>query len=109
MKHAKVMVVDTLNLSPSDMIVRSVDNFANNRRLSYAFECKVGRGRLLLTSMDLLSKTQYPEARQLIYSLLKYMRSNDFQPQSSLSVDAVNALFSKSDKDVTTDAMSIYE
>ncbi len=108
-KHAKVMVVDTLNLSPSDMIVRSVDNFANNRRLSYAFECKVGRGRLLLTSMDLLSKTQYPEARQLIYSLLKYMRSNDFQPQSSLSVDAVNALFSKSDKDVTTDAMSIYE
>ena len=108
-KHAKVMVVDSLNLYPSDMIVKCVDNFANNRRLAYAFECKVGRGRLLLTSMDLLSKTKYPEARQLIHSFLKYMGSNNFQPQGRLSVDAVNALFSKSDEDVTTDAMSIYQ
>jgi hypothetical protein len=108
-KHAKVMVVDSLNLYPSDMIVKCVDNFANNRRLAYAFECKVGRGRLLLTSMDLLSKTKYPEARQLIHSFLKYMGSNNFQPQGRLSVDAVDALFSKSDEDVTTDAMSIYQ
>lgn len=107
-KQAKVMVVDSLKLSPSDAIIKGIDNFANNRRLAYAFEGKVGRGRLLLTSMNLLAKTQYPEARQMIFSLVQYMCSKNFMPRTELPLEAISSLLCKTSHIDATDAMSIY-
>ena len=107
-KQAKVMVIDSLKLSPSDAIIKGIDNFANNRRLAYAFEGKVGRGRLLLTSMNLLAKTQYPEARQMIFSLVQYMCSKNFMPRTELPLEAISSLLCKTSHIDATDAMSIY-
>lgn len=86
-KNAKVMNLDEWQQPQlyATSIIRAVDNFANNRRLSMAVEARVGKGRLLLTSMDLLAKTQYPEIRQMLHSLVSYMDSASFCPQATLT------------------------
>lgn len=95
-KNSKVMVLDDLVRAaaqatdagqlPQPSIVSCIDNFANNRRLSLALEARVADGRLLMTSMDLLSKTSHPEARQLLRSLLAYMNSSAFDPPNTSDI-----------------------
>ncbi|MGN1245127.1 MAG: sugar-binding domain-containing protein [Muribaculaceae bacterium] len=78
-KRQKVMVIDSLpGLSP---IVESVDNFTNNRRLASVVETCVGEGKLIFSSIDLLSDSSDPAVRQLLYSLLAYMQSDSFSPK----------------------------
>ena len=75
-------------------LVEVGDNFANNRRLSNLFEAKVGEGKLLFCSMDILSDwEQRPEARQLYFSLLEYMKSDSFDPSSAMESDVLAQLF----------------
>ena len=74
-------------------LVEVIDNFANNRRLSNLFEVKVGPGKLLFCSMDLLSDwKQRPEARQLYFSLLEYMKSDSFSPSNTMESDVLDRL-----------------
>lgn len=77
-KHSKVLVMDSLpDLQP---IIEVTDNFVNNRRLASVFETKYGKGKLIMSSIDLLSteSKQKPEVKQLFYSLTQYMNSADF-------------------------------
>ena len=92
LKQSKTIVMDTLpSVTP---LVEVVDNFANNRRLSNLFEAKVGEGKLLFCSMDILSDwEQRPEARQLYFSLLEYMKSDSFDPSSAMESDVLVQLF----------------
>ncbi len=48
---------------------------------------KVGAGKLLVCSCDLQAQQNYPEARQLFYSLLRYMESEAFNPGQALETD----------------------
>ena len=85
-KHSRTLCVDSLyrQLTP---LVECVDNFANNRRLTNLFETKAGKGKLIFCTLDLLRQAdQHPEAKQLLYSLVEYMKSDDFQPSATLSV-----------------------
>ena len=85
-KHSCTLCVDSLYQQVSPL-VECVDNFANNRRLSNLFETKVGEGKLLFCTMDLLRQAdRHPEVRQLLYSLVEYMKSDEFQPSATLSV-----------------------
>lgn len=86
LKQSRTVVTDSLpGITP---LVEVVDNFVNNRRLSNLFEVKVGNGKLLLCSMDLLSGwEQRPEARQLYYSLLEYMKGDAFNPSNAIESD----------------------
>lgn len=82
LKQSKTMILDSMSVVTP--LVEVVDNFANNRSLSNLFEVKVGKGSLLFCSMDLLSDWEKrPEARQLYYSLLEYMKSDAFDPAHS--------------------------
>ncbi|WP_431294394.1 hypothetical protein [Pedobacter sp. P26] len=48
-------------------------------------EAKVGNGKLLLCTMDIDNNIgDRPVARQIKYSLLKYMQSNKFNPLTIL-------------------------
>lgn len=77
-KRQKVMVIDSLpGLTP---IVESVDNFTRNRRLCSVAETCVGGGKLLVSTIDLLSESSDPAVHQLLYSLLNYMQSPSFAP-----------------------------
>lgn len=91
LKQSKTIVTDSLPaVTP---LVEVIDNFANNRRLSNLFEVKVGPGKLLFCSMDLLSDwKQRPEARQLYFSLLEYMKSDSFSPSNTMESDVLDRL-----------------
>ncbi len=87
------MILPDNRLSP---IVRQIDNFANNRYLASIVEAKVGEGQLILCSFDLSSDLETrPVARQLQYSLLKYMNTQEFKPSVALSPDEIKALTAK--------------
>ena len=57
-------------------------------------EAKVGKGELLICTIDLLrNMDKRPVARQFLYSLKKYVSSPDFHPEEELSEQAVDVLF----------------
>ena len=90
-------------------IVESVDNFVNNRRMAQIFEAKVGKGRLIMCSMDLLTDGELPEIRQLRYSLTNYMLTKDFQPTVTLSEADLRSLLLEKAVEQKTGAISIYD
>lgn len=92
MSHSNAIRLDAVSpdLQP---IVRVIDDWFTARPLGLLFECKVGEGKLMVSGIDLLSdRDKRPEARQLLYSLKKYMGSNEFNPIVEVSSDKIKAL-----------------
>ena len=90
--HASAMVLDDLpaGLRP---IVQVVPDWFHPQRLGLVFEAKVGKGRLLVTSIDLESDLQdRPVARQMRHSLLRYAASDAFAPKHAVTMDEVRHL-----------------
>ena len=82
--RSKSMIVDSLDVTP---IVRVIDNFVTNHHLANVFEAKVGAGKLVFSSIDLVNDLEKrPVARQLRASLLKYMESDTFNPTGNVSL-----------------------
>ena len=75
-------------------LIQPIDTWFENRRLSLAFEGRVGKGKLMVCSIDLDTDiAQRPSARQLKYSLLTYMNSDRFKPADELDINQVKQLF----------------
>jgi hypothetical protein len=92
--RAGAMILDGLpkELRPT---VQAIDDWFTNRRLGLVFEARVGRGRLLATSIDLDGDLEgNPVARQMRHSLLRYAASDRFAPTVEVGPDAVRALMS---------------
>jgi hypothetical protein len=69
-------------------IVRIIDDWFENRSLGLIFEAKEGEGKILVCGTDLLTDQENrPEARQLLFSLLNYMNSPRFKPDSEVSLE----------------------
>ena len=67
-------------------IVQPIDTWFRNLRLGLLFEARVAGGKLMVCSMDLgTDLDQRPVARQMRYSLLRYMVSDEFS--STVTVD----------------------
>ena len=62
-------------------LIEALDCYARLRKMAFAFEGKVGEGKLLVSSMGLAKKLKYPEARALFNSIVAYMESEDFEPE----------------------------
>jgi hypothetical protein len=92
MSHSTAIRLDAVdkNIKP---IVRVIDDWVTARPLGLVFECKVGKGKLLVSSIDLISnRNARPEARQLRHSLLNYMSSRSFNPTTLVSIDKIQGL-----------------
>ncbi|CAM3320241.1 sugar-binding domain-containing protein [Zobellia roscoffensis] len=92
MSHSNAIVLDdfTPDLNP---IVRVIDDWFENRRTALIFEVKVGKGKLLVSGVDLHSNLEKrPEARQMLYSLKKYMAGNRFDPKVELQPEDIKNL-----------------
>ena len=61
-------------------IVAELDSFATLRPLAQLFECRVGPGRLMFSSMALRELGEYPEARALLNAIYRYMETDQFLP-----------------------------
>ena len=73
-------------------IVTTLDSFATLRNMAQLFECRVGAGRLMCSTMNLPSLNQYPEARALRAAILSYMASSAFEPDHSMTPDALREI-----------------
>ncbi len=54
-------------------LLEVLDCYARLRKMAFMFERKVGSGKLLVSSLGLLKKQEYPEARALLRSICEYM------------------------------------
>lgn len=93
--NANAIVLDDfpIELNP---IVRLIDDWFENRRTALIFEVKVGEGKLLFSGIDLHSDLENRlEARQLRYSLEKYVGSKAFNPKLTVSREQLLNLFVK--------------
>lgn len=70
-------------------LVQVIDNFARNHKLGLICEATVGRGRLLVCTIDLPALGDHPEARRLFASTARYMASDAFRPTHSLDAEVI--------------------
>lgn len=62
-------------------LVTVIDDWYTARQLALAFEARVGRGKLLACSVDLIHNLEAdPVTRQFRHSLLRYLAGDSFQP-----------------------------
>jgi hypothetical protein len=90
---------------PADLkpIVQVVPDWNAPAREALLFEARVGKGKLLVCSIDLASSlAERPAARQLRHSLLRYAASDAFAPQHAVALDALRGLLAE--PPVLTDA-----
>ena len=74
-------------------IVQPIDTWFINRRLAMLFEAKVGNGKIIVCSADIQKDPDKRiVARQLRYSILKYMNSNLFLPENELTLEVIENL-----------------
>jgi len=92
MSHSNAIRLDSVDQKIKP-IVRVIDDWFTARPLALLFECRVGKGKLLVSGIDLVNDAdKRPEARQLLYSLKKYMLSDAFQPKVTVSADKIKSL-----------------
>ena len=76
--------------------VQPIDTWHVSRKLGMILEARVGKGRLLMTTMDINSDlANRPVARQMRKALLSYMQSKDFSPSLTLTPQTVTNFFTR--------------
>lgn len=78
-----------------DPIIEVIDNVERNFRLALMLECNVGKGKLILLSVDPKKISEYPEGRWFLQSIKEYAASKDFKPSITLTPDQVVNLVTK--------------
>ncbi|MDI3319423.1 exo-beta-1,4-galactosidase [Pinibacter soli] len=74
-------------------LVQPIDTWFINRRLGLILEARVGKGKIIVSSANLNENANDPAAKQLYYSLLKYMASNQFNPKDNVRYEVIKDLF----------------
>lgn len=64
-------------------MAQPISDFHLNEKLGALIECKVGKGKLLICGYDVQS-AKNPVARQFRYSLLNYIQTKDFNPDTEV-------------------------
>jgi len=93
--HSQAMIIDDL---PAEMrpLIQPIDTWFENRRLALAFEAKTGGGKLMVCSVDLKNiSEERPASRQLLFSMLNYMNSDKFNPQTDIDLKLIRNFVSK--------------
>ena len=77
-------------------LVQSIDTWFVSRKIGMLFEANVGKGRLVMTSMDIMRDLDNRvAARQMRASILAYMLSPKFKPQWAIDMARISDLFTK--------------
>lgn len=106
--QSKTLCIDSLYTEITPLI-ECVDNFANNRRLTNLFETNCLNGKLIICSMDLLREQEKnPEKRQLLYSIIEYMKSDEFNPSQQTSPATISTFLTSGQRSLKEKTDSIY-
>lgn len=68
------------------------DSYSRLKHMGLLFEAGFGKGKIMVSSMGLFDKQQYPECRSLLHSLLGYMKQKGNTPKSSISREELERL-----------------
>lgn len=79
-------------------LVRPIDTWFMNRRLALIFEANVGKGKMIVSSTGINANSTQPAAKQLYYSLIQYMQSNNFKPQQTINIQLIQDLLTQPSK-----------
>lgn len=90
-KNACPLILDSTS-SQFRPIVQVIDNIDRNHKLGMIFECRVGKGKLLVSMANLPALLNQPEARQLYHSMLGYMASKKFDPAQEIDERVLRTL-----------------
>ncbi len=92
MSHSNGLLLDGFSAELIPM-VRVIDDWFTNRPEALLVEAKVGKGKILISGIDFMKDMdQRPEAKQLLYSLEKYMASDKFNPSAQLNAEDLEKL-----------------
>lgn len=89
--NSRSIILDDLpqNLQP---LVQTIDNFERNHKLSLLLECRVLQGRVMLGTFDYDKIMLTPEGKQLMHSMVNYMKSGTWNPQVEISLEELQSL-----------------
>ena len=90
-ENARGLRVEKLGCDCITNLVQPIDEWNRNDKMSLLFECQVGTGHLMMTSINLEQDT--PQAAALKKSILSYMKSDAFEPQGQVSWKQLSSLF----------------
>ncbi|HVU57691.1 MAG TPA: GDSL-type esterase/lipase family protein [Puia sp.] len=94
-RHSKPMVLDGLPAGVTPL-VQMIPDWNHNDKIGLVWEAKVGRGKLLVSAIDLRDDLSHrPVAAQFLYSLKKYVAGPAFEPKDSLGAEMIDSLFEK--------------
>lgn len=92
MMNANAIRLNALD-SKLQPIVRVIDDWFQNYSLGLIIEAKVGKGKIIISGVDLLTNSENRlEARQLMYSLTNYMSSEKFDPNITLTASKIQSI-----------------
>jgi hypothetical protein len=75
-------------------IVWAIDDWNRNWKLGVIFECNLGKGKLLVSAINLNNERAGSGLKQLRRSLLDYMGGEKFKPVATLTVAQASGLWS---------------
>ena len=94
LSHCQEILLSDFDPRPTP-IVRLIDDWFTNRPLGLVFEVAVGKGRIIVSGVDLLTDLDTRlEARQLLYSLKRYISGDKLEPAPEIEVGRLQSLFS---------------
>jgi hypothetical protein len=94
LSHGQAILLSAFDPRPTP-IVRLIDDWFTNRPLGLVFEVAVGKGRIIVSGVDLLTDLDTRlEARQLLYSLKRYISGDKLEPAPEIEVGRLQSLFS---------------
>lgn len=82
-----------LNGTEIHPLVWTIDNFERNNRLGLIFEANIEKGKLLVCGSNLLELNDSQPAKWLLYSILSYMSSEEFNPVCDISLEELKSIF----------------
>jgi hypothetical protein len=92
-RRSGAMIMDQLppRLRPE---VQVIDDWVSARRLGLLFEARVGRGKLMVCSID-LEPSSDPVVRQFRHSLMRYLGSEDFKPRQRATLEEIRTVLAE--------------
>ena len=89
-QRSAAMIMDQLppRLRPN---VQVIDDWVTARRLGLLFEARIGRGKLMVCSID-LDQLSDPVVRQFRHSLLRYLGGDDFKPRNRATLEQIRTV-----------------
>lgn len=76
-------------------IIEVIDNFNRAKRLAYAFEFQLGKGKVFVSSLNITNTNtmKLPEVQQMLFDTINYLTGDEFTPRVPLTMGDVLGMF----------------